>query len=108
MVSVMHLYIVIVTYPCMYNLLLDQNSSAFEMRQEEDEENAQWYERYQLVQGVVDGPVLGNRIPLECNLDLQHYISFTKGCYVGQELTARTKFKVPLMCRTFRLTCVNF
>lgn len=30
---------------------------------------------------------------MECNLDLLNYISFNKGCYIGQELTARTKFK---------------
>jgi folate-binding protein YgfZ len=36
---------------------------------------------------LVDG------IPLECNLDLMHGVSFNKGCYVGQELTARTQFK---------------
>ena len=29
----------------------------------------------------------------ECNLDLLNYISFSKGCYVGQELVARTKHK---------------
>lgn len=33
-------------------------------------------------------------IPLESNLDLLGSISFSKGCYVGQELTARTQFKV--------------
>lgn len=58
-----------------------------------------------LLEGVAEGKALQNRIPLECNLDLLHYISFTKGCYVGQELTARTKFKgllrkrlVPFLC----------
>ena len=60
------------------------------------EEDAAWYERYKLVHGIADGPEIANRIPLECNLDLLHYISFHKGCYVGQELTARTKFKVQL------------
>ena len=53
-----------------------------------------WYERYKLVHGLADGPETHARIPLECNLDLLGYVSFTKGCYVGQELTARTKFKV--------------
>ena len=48
----------------------------------------------QLVHGVFDGPELKGRTPLECNLDLLKYISFKKGCYLGQELTARTKFKV--------------
>ena len=33
-------------------------------------------------------------IPLESNLDLVGAISFSKGCYVGQELTVRTQFKV--------------
>lgn len=37
---------------------------------------------------------LVDSIPLESNLDLLGSISFTKGCYVGQELTARTQFKV--------------
>lgn len=37
---------------------------------------------------------LVDSIPLESNLDLLGSISFTKGCYVGQELTARTHFKV--------------
>lgn len=36
---------------------------------------------------------LGDGIPLESNLELLHGVSFRKGCYVGQELTARTQFK---------------
>jgi transferase CAF17, mitochondrial len=32
----------------------------------------------------------GKANPLECNLHLLNGISFNKGCYVGQELTART------------------
>ena len=59
-----------------------------------EDDNIVWYERYKLLNGLADGPEVHNRIPLECNLDLLHYISFNKGCYVGQELTARTKFKV--------------
>lgn len=35
----------------------------------------------------------GEAIPLEYNLDGLSGISFTKGCYVGQELMARTHFK---------------
>ena len=30
---------------------------------------------------------------MEYNLDGLHSISFTKGCYVGQELVARTHFR---------------
>ena len=46
-----------------------------------------------MLMGVMDGTPLLSRTPLECNLDLLRYISFSKGCYVGQELTARTQFK---------------
>lgn len=31
-----------------------------------------------------------NSFPLECNCDYLHGVSFHKGCYLGQELTART------------------
>ncbi|XP_052872742.1 putative transferase CAF17 homolog, mitochondrial [Anopheles cruzii] len=32
----------------------------------------------------------GKCFPLECNGDFLHGVSFQKGCYIGQELTART------------------
>jgi transferase CAF17, mitochondrial len=52
------------------------------------------YHFLRLLNGLVEGPEIVNKIPLECNLDLLNYVDFAKGCYVGQELTARTKFKV--------------
>lgn len=52
-----------------------------------------WYDRFRLLRGIAEGPAIVDRIPIECNLDLLNYISFSKGCYVGQELTARTKYK---------------
>ncbi|KAG1649762.1 putative transferase CAF17, mitochondrial [Nymphon striatum] len=47
--------------------------------------------RYQLgiAEGVAELPP-GKALPLESNVDFLHGISFDKGCYVGQELTART------------------
>ncbi|RWS09126.1 hypothetical protein B4U79_00525 [Dinothrombium tinctorium] len=39
-------------------------------------------------EGIIDHPV-ENCFPLECNADYLHGVSFHKGCYVGQELTAR-------------------
>jgi len=51
------------------------------------------YTRYRLLHGLAEGAELEGRVPLEGNLDLLRYISFTKGCYVGQELVARTKHK---------------
>ncbi|XP_023018729.2 putative transferase CAF17 homolog, mitochondrial [Leptinotarsa decemlineata] len=40
-------------------------------------------------EGINDLPS-DNCFPLECNCDYLHGISFHKGCYIGQELTART------------------
>lgn len=40
-------------------------------------------------EGFNDLP-FGNCFPLECNCDYLHGVSFHKGCYIGQELTART------------------
>ncbi|KAI8932069.1 hypothetical protein NX059_010957 [Plenodomus lindquistii] len=44
--------------------------------------------------GIPEGPVEIPResaLPMECNIDLSSGIDFKKGCYVGQELTIRTK-----------------
>ena len=35
----------------------------------------------------------GEAIPLEYNLDALNGVSFSKGCYLGQELTAMTHFR---------------
>eukprot|EP00887_Chlorella_sp_A99_P005774 scaffold1.g5774.t1 len=54
------------------------------------------FRRWRVLHGVAEGDSeipTGEVIPLEFNLDGLHGISFTKGCYVGQELMARTHFK---------------
>jgi len=56
-------------------------------------ESLTWYSRLVLISGIIEGPKLYNMIPFECNLDLLNYISFRKGCYIGQELMARTQYK---------------
>lgn len=58
------------------------------------EESAGRYEALRRLHGVAEGPDLIGRIPLECDLDELKYVDFEKGCYMGQELTARTKYKV--------------
>ena len=51
------------------------------------------YNLLQTILGVCPGSDLEGRLPLECNLDLLGAVDFDKGCYLGQELTARTKFR---------------
>ncbi|XP_054169336.1 putative transferase CAF17 homolog, mitochondrial [Oppia nitens] len=57
-----------------------------------NETNAKNYDKYRyrlgVGEGVQDFPI-ELCFPLECNGDFLHAISFQKGCYVGQELTAR-------------------
>ncbi|KAL2653049.1 hypothetical protein R1flu_021177 [Riccia fluitans] len=53
----------------------------------------EYYVRWRLEQGVAEGSKeipKGDAIPLEYNLAGLNAISFEKGCYVGQELIART------------------
>lgn len=53
------------------------------------------YNRLRWRLGLPEGPkelLQGKSLPLESNGDLSGAISFSKGCYVGQELTARTRF----------------
>mmetsp|Transcript_6079 Transcript_6079/g.19177 ORF Transcript_6079/g.19177 Transcript_6079/m.19177 type:complete len:309 (-) Transcript_6079:22-948(-) len=51
------------------------------------------YLRRRLALGVAEGEELAGRIPLNCNLDYLNGVAFDKGCYLGQELTARAKFR---------------
>jgi len=49
--------------------------------------------QYRCLLGVAEGSEeiqVGKTTPLEYNLDYLHGVSFHKGCYLGQELTART------------------
>jgi folate-binding protein YgfZ len=51
------------------------------------------YERWRTLGGIPQGQEVDGAIPLELNQDALHAVSFNKGCYTGQELTARTHFQ---------------
>jgi len=54
------------------------------------------YQVIRTLHGICEGSVESQgdfreeELPLECNLDVTDGVSFEKGCYIGQELTART------------------
>lgn len=50
------------------------------------------YQQWRYTNGIAEGSefLKGHSFPLEMNCDYLNGISFNKGCYVGQELTART------------------
>ena len=64
-----------------------------QQQQEHQQQPREVYEALRFLHGVGEGPDLAERLPSECNLDLIHAVNFHKGCYLGQELTARTQFK---------------
>lgn len=62
------------------------------------------WDRWRLALGVPDGSrdiQPDKSFLLESNIDELNGISFTKGCYVGQELTARTKHRGTVRKRLF-------
>ncbi|GAA5983346.1 hypothetical protein JCM10908_000249 [Rhodotorula pacifica] len=48
---------------------------------------------HRLVHAVPEGPADFPALPLEANIDFMNGVDYRKGCYVGQELTARTHHK---------------
>ena len=59
--------------------------------------------------GFVQTETIGEFIPQMFNLDYLNGISFTKGCYTGQEIIARMKYrgKVKRRCYPFVATAIN-
>jgi len=64
-----------------------------QQQQEHQQQPREVYEALRFMHGIGEGPDLIERLPSECNLDFIHAVNFHKGCYLGQELTARTQFK---------------
>jgi tRNA-modifying protein YgfZ len=62
------------------------------------------YDRHRLALGVPDGSrdlVLEKSILLEARFEELHGVDWQKGCYIGQELTARTKYRGLIKKRLF-------
>ncbi len=61
------------------------------------DENA--YDKHRIMHGVPDGSrdmTPDKSLMLEFNMDMLNAVDFSKGCYVGQEVTARTKYRAQL------------
>ena len=61
-----------------------------------DNENINWYDLLRYKNCILEGPKeieTNVSLPLETNLDLLGGISFEKGCFIGQEVNARIKWK---------------
>ena len=68
------------------------------------------YDRHRLTYGIPDGSrdmIIGKSTLLECNLDKLNAISWSKGCYMGQELTARMYYRGLLKKRLYSVTIDN-
>ncbi|MEO7411197.1 MAG: folate-binding protein [Sphingomicrobium sp.] len=65
-------------------------------------EAASGWREHRLRLGVCEGAAeLGDLLWLECNADELHGVSFTKGCFVGQENTARMNWRGKVNRRLF-------
>lgn len=62
------------------------------------------YQSLRLSLGIPDGAhdmIVDKSIPLEWGMDELHAISWNKGCYMGQELTARSRYVGQIRKRVF-------
>jgi len=63
---------------------------------EGDAASAEAWKHFRWLRGVPEGGLElppEKALPLEARLDLSNGISFDKGCYIGQEVTARTRYR---------------
>ena len=78
-------------------LLLPQDAGDARLRRwDSPRADAAAYDRHRLALGVPDGSrdlTVEKSILLEAGFDELNGVDWQKGCYVGQELTARTKYR---------------
>jgi folate-binding protein YgfZ len=68
-----------------------------------------FYNYHRIINGIpeVSDMDVGKSMPIEYNMDHLNAISWTKGCYIGQELTARTKHQGIIRKRTLPFSIVE-
>ena len=76
--------------------IYDKNVIDIDLPDYDYKDSLNWYELYRYQHCVAEGPkeiIAGTSLPLEINLDLLGGISFEKGCFIGQEVNARVKWR---------------
>ncbi|XP_044537060.1 putative transferase CAF17, mitochondrial isoform X1 [Gracilinanus agilis] len=90
---------------CMgWRLIIRKEDLAQEVIPKTQIRNSQDYHKYRYQKGIPEGVKdlpPGVALPLESNLTFMNGVSFTKGCYIGQELTARTQHMGVIRKRLF-------
>ena len=94
-----------------FRVILQSQNSSSALRLIEMDTNVQTcYKTLRHKLGISEGPmelIPGKALPLECNGDYLHGVSFHKGCYIGQELTARTQHTGIVRKRMMPLALIN-
>ena len=65
------------------------------------------YHAHRISLGIAEGDrdySLGDTFPHEANYDLHHGVSFTKGCFIGQEVVARMQNKTVVRKRVVKIS----
>eukprot|EP01125_Pyxidicula_operculata_P022133 TRINITY_DN8903_c0_g1_i1.p1 TRINITY_DN8903_c0_g1~~TRINITY_DN8903_c0_g1_i1.p1 ORF type:complete len:386 (+),score=46.33 TRINITY_DN8903_c0_g1_i1:277-1434(+) len=67
--------------------------------------NQDIYDYFRMANGISEGSEMpyNKQIPLEANMEYMNGVNFSKGCYLGQELIARTHFSGQIRKRIFAL-----
>ncbi|MGQ0527258.1 MAG: CAF17-like 4Fe-4S cluster assembly/insertion protein YgfZ [Alphaproteobacteria bacterium] len=74
----------------------EMGTRSFKKPEEIEEKPFEFWDRRRIELAIPDGSrdmIVGNSTLLECNIDRLNGISWDKGCYMGQELTARMHYR---------------